>query len=136
MFNKTVLLGTLLLTGTAVAGQLPEEIIEQVDCTRVVAVLQADDIDASPYWQPADGDPPVGIAQAVRLLRDYAAARPDLEGATLAQISLRPMPHHAPRWHYLAVMHTHEARHPKAHYFVVLMNGQVYPAIEEPASVR
>lgn len=136
MRHRHLLCAALLFAGTVQAAPLPEEIIEQLDGARLVAVLQTSDIDAAPPWQPAAGAPPVSIDAVTHSLTDYAARHPDLAGATLQAITLRPLPRHAGSWHYLARMDTHPAGHAKAHYFVVLMNGQVYPALQEPASVR
>lgn len=136
MPNKTLLLSTLLLAGASVAAPLPKEIIEQVDGARVVVFLQDSEIRDNPQWQPLSGPPPVTIEALARTLQGYAARHASLADASLTQIELKPIPHHADSWHYLAVMNTHQQSRPKAHYFVVLMNGQVYPAIEEPNSVR
>ena len=64
------------------------------------------------------------------------AARPALANATLEAVELKHTPHHRNSWHYLAVMQTQDNDQPRNHYFVVLMNGDVIPAIMEPASVR
>lgn len=136
MLRKTFALFTLLLAGTALAGQFPQEIIEQMDGTRVVTFLNDSDLAGNPDWQPLSGPPPVTIDGAAQALRDYAASHPRLADATLGQIDLKPIPRHGDSWHYLAMLNTHEHKRPKAHYFVVLMNGRVYPSIEEPDSVR
>lgn len=136
MPNKLLLLSTLMLAGASLAAPLPKEIMEQMDGTRVVAFLQDSDIRDNPHWQPLSGPPPVTIEAVARKLQGYAATHPGLDDATLVQIELKQIPHHTDSWHYLAMMNTHSQSRAKAHYFVVLMDGSIHPAIEEPASVR
>jgi len=122
---------TLLLTVAASASATPTsvELIEQFGNYRLVAFVEKSDIDTSPEWNPAADDPPLSIAEAIRI----AVQRSDdsVNVAAVREIDLRPLPNHDMRWHYL-IKFVDEARQTGFSFFVVLMNGKVIPAAIEP----
>jgi hypothetical protein len=120
------------------SGMWPEEIIDTMDDKRLVLFLPNEDIAASPQWLPAEGTPPLNIAEAMAHLKKWMTDAPRYRKAEIHEIELKPIRHHEQehRWYYLF-----QLRHPgggqsKAIYAAVLLNGKVVPAIVEPSSIK
>lgn len=126
----------LLLTSQVQASTFPIEIIEYIDDTKVVAFVYERDIQQSPTWDPATAAPPLEIGNLVKKLRAYAEQHPALGDASFAEVELKRIPRHPDHWHYLAVLHTPDDSNHALHYFVVLMDGKVIPALKEPAPLK
>ena len=114
--------------------RFPVEIFEYLDNVRLVAFVDQADIDSSRQWTPDAGAPPLDIAALMRLIKSRAGAagKPGIE-----RIELRPLPGHATHWHYIVQLSQPEASGARRKkYLVVLMNGKVIPAIQEPESFK
>lgn len=136
MLKKTLALLLLLCAGQAFARTFPLEIIEYIDDTKVVAFVYEKDVQQSPAWKPADAPPPLDIADVLLKMRDYTTAHPLLAGASFEEAELKRIPHHPDHWHYLVVMKIPGIDRPETHFFVMLMNGKVIPALKEPAPLK
>lgn len=133
------ILPVLVLLGCSTklpAVQFPVEVIEFMDNARVVASIEAVDIDASAQWQPFSGAPPLSLTAALDAVHKHLAADPTLADATLSGIELKQIPHHENHWHYLVKLQAHNADNPRPHYFIVLMNGKVIAGLREPQAVK
>jgi len=126
----------VLVSARLPAGEFPVEVIESFDNSRVVAFINAADIEATLAWTPSATPPPLEIGAALRAVHDASADDPRMTGATLAKIELRRIPHHEQHWHYMVKLETHERDRTLAHYFFVLMNGKVIRALREPQAVK
>jgi hypothetical protein len=133
MKNPRLLIVSLFLLATPVlqAYQSQIEIVEQFDHLRVVAIITATDITDSPQWNPnRTPEPPLTIADAVQAVHEFAITQ-NVAKTQIEEIELRAIPNHEQHWHYLikTTDHTTKLQH---RIYVVLMTGQVIPAIIEP----
>lgn len=126
----------LLATGTCQAEPFPEEIIQYIDNTRVVAFIDADIITQAGTWSPLEAPPPLPLATALEAVKTAMGNDPRLHQASLKDLKLQAIPHHAGRWNYVFRLTTEYHDHREDHYLVVLMNGQVVSAVGEPDSVK
>ena len=125
----------ILFSAPMRANEFPVEIVEFIDGMRIVAFVDEHDIEAAPAWRPADGSPVLSIASALQAVNEHIAADPDISSAQLTEVKLEQIPRHDDRWNYLVEMQT--ANHEQhASFYVVLMNGQVIPAVREPATLK
>ena len=129
-----VLFALLLLSTQAQAIEYPVEIIEYLDNNRVVAFVNESDIKKSPQWDPP-GEPPLSMAKAVSAVEQYIAPAP-INGETLIGIELKKIPRHQHQWHYLVKNKVQTEDQMVSHYYVVLMDGKVIPAIKEPEAYK
>jgi len=118
------------------AIEFPIEIIEYFDDIKVVAFINESDIDKSLDWPSTDAALPLSISGALKAVRVYMSTDPTMEQGRLASIELKQIPHHENYWHYVVRMKTRENGRSKSHYFIVLMNGKVIPALKEPESFK
>ncbi len=136
---KTSLALALLLAAVALqarAYQLPVEIFEYADDVKIVAFIDKKDIDESQNWRAFESAPPLSVNDALAAVKRHINARqPEIGGATLETIELRQIPQHPGHWHYMVKLKNGDPKHPY-HYFVVLMNGKVVPAVHEIAAVK
>ena len=123
----------LALSTSAHAMQPKIEIFEQFDDLRMVAFLNADDINNSPEWNPDAGAPPLSVNQAVQAVKGFIKTG-DQAGA-ITKIEIRQVPKYGERWHYLIKV-ANEARKAKFDIYIVLMDGKVIPAIIEPNAYK
>lgn len=129
--DKALLL--LLLSFNVQAGNFPVEIIEQFDNARVVAFIKDADLKSAPVWQPLAGPPPVTIAAAIEAVKTHRFKGVGQEGPFMVEeIELRKISAHDDHWHYLIKTKEGEA----TRYYVVLMNGNVIPAVREPEAYK
>lgn len=131
---RHIYLLTTLVLGLSTAAhaiQPRTEIIERFDDLRMVAFVPTADIVSSPEWNADTSEPPFSVAQAIRAVREFEGGH--LE--PVREIELRPIPESPTRWHYL-VKTSNSAKTTRFDIYVVLMNGEVIPAMIEPESVR
>jgi len=134
---RVVLAGLLLLLSNSVfAFKFPIEMIEGVNGARVVIYVNEEDIASEVHWMPFDGAPPVSMLDALAVVKDHLAKTPEIRDATLKELQLRRIPHHENDWHYMIVMQALRDGKPVLHYYAVLMNGKLIPAIREPESYK
>jgi hypothetical protein len=137
MFITRVLSVILFLLSTTIqAVEYPVEVIEYLDNTKIVAFLNESDIKKTPQWTPLSSEPPLTIAGAIDAVQKHIKPVKDLSKMNLLGIELKQIPHHKNYWHYVVKTRTKSGDLPVSHYFVVLMNGKVIPAIKEPESVK
>ena len=134
MLTRTLLAVLLLLSSQIQAVEYPVEIIEYIDNVRVVAFVNESDINKSPQWDPPSA-PPLSMASALSAVQSHIAPVP-INRDTLIGIELKPIPRHKHYWHYLVKNKMQSEDKSVSHYYVVLMDGKVIPAIREPESVK
>jgi hypothetical protein len=119
----------IALAANAIASPSSIELVEQFGDYRLVAFIEASDIDNSPEWNPAVDAPPLSINEAILSAAQLGAD--SVMPGDVREIDIRPVPGHTGRWHYL-IKFVDEERQPGFSFYVVLMNGKVIPAIVEP----
>ncbi|RMG36880.1 MAG: hypothetical protein D6720_04200 [Gammaproteobacteria bacterium] len=133
---KALLLTTLLASTQAMAIEFPQEVIESIDGTRVVAFISQKDIDAAGTWEPLRTPPPVTFSQALESVAAALAKRGvPTASIRLASAELKEFPHQPGHWHYLIRLKKGTDRSfPR--FFVVLTSGKVVAAIMEPEAYK
>ncbi len=117
----------------------PHEIIDAMDGQRLVLFLRDADIAASPAWRPAEqAQPPMTIAEAIRLLNAWMTKDPRYQGAQVHEIELKPIHEHEQedRWYFLFQLRKREGERIKARYVAVMFNGTIVPVIAEPEPIK
>lgn len=116
----------LIFSGNAIALQPKIEIVEQFDNLRVVAFVDADDVAATPEWNPNLSPIPLTVGQAIQAVKDFNHGPEAI--AAIREIEIRKVPGHESRWHYLIRISNAQLK-TKYDIYVVLMNGKVIPGI-------
>ena len=128
----------LLLASTQVqASTFKTEIIEYIDDVKVVAFISESDIGKSPRWDPMQQEIPLTITDVITVTRKQAAGEKQADGPlSILEIELKEIPKHPGYWHYL--VKTAHGENGKSHpdFYIVLMNGQVIPAMQEPETIK
>ena len=135
MYLRFLPILVLLFSAKLFAYEFPIEITEYIDDVKVDAYISKSDIDQELIWTPFDGAPPLSIAAALQAIQAYAA-NTDLADMTLTGIELKRIPRHEKQWHYLVKIKSEIDGIVESHYFIVLMDGKVIPAIKEPDSIK
>jgi len=135
MYLRFLPILVLLFSAKLFAYEFPIEITEYIDDVKVDAYISKSDIDQELIWTPFDGAPPLSIAAALQAIQGYAA-NTDLADMTLTGIELKKIPRHEKHWHYLVKIKSEVDGIVESHYFIVLMDGKVIPAIKEPESIK
>jgi len=125
-----------LLAMNARAYELPIEIFEYVDNTKVVAFIHESDLGEATRWHPFKEAPPLAVKDVATAVDSYIKVTDTLKGAILEEIVLRKMPRHEGQWHYMVKLKTEKDDVTRYHYLVVLMNGKIIPAMREPESIK
>lgn len=126
----------LLVSGKLFAYDFPIEILEYVDDVRIVAHINKKDISADRQWSPFEAAPPLSIKDALNAVEQQIKTGTDYQEVSLSGIELKRIPHHKAHWHYLVRINHRVDGEIRSHFFVVLMDGKVIPAIREPESVK
>lgn len=126
----------LLLSSNIQAVEFPVEVIEYLDDTKIVAFLNESDIVKTAQWTAPTSAPPITIANAVEAVQKYIAPQNSSNKTSLVDIELKQIPNHKNYWHYLVKTETADHDTLANQYYVVLMDGKVVPAIEEPESYK
>ncbi len=126
----------LLISGKVFAREAPIDIFEYIDDVKIVAFIKESDINRGLHWSPFKGVPPLTISKALASLHKYIVTNPKLARATLVEIKLKEIPQHKGYWHYLIKLNAKVNEKSQAHYFVVLMDGKIFPALKEPESFK
>lgn len=131
-------LATLPAPSLAAGKVWPVEIFDVMDNQKLVLFLRDQDIVSSPSWQPADGAPPLTIAEALKHIQSWIDKDPRLAGARVHELELKPIHEHhqQDRWYYLLQLRTEHDGEVVTSYAAVLMNGKVIAAIVEPDSYK
>jgi hypothetical protein len=135
MYLRFLPLLILLFSTRLFAYEFPIEITEYIDDVKVDAYINYSDINPESTWTPFDSAPPLSMAAALQAIGVYAS-NAELENMTLTGIELKPIPRHMGHWHYLVKVKSEVDEVLESHYFIVLMNGKVIPALKEPDSIK
>jgi len=135
MYLRFLPLLVLLFSTRLFAYEFPIEITEYIDDIKVDAYINSSDINPELSWAPFASAPPLSMSAALQAIADYAS-KAELENLTLTGIELKPIPRHMEHWHYLVKVKSEVDDVLESHYFIVLMNGKVIPAIKEPDSIK
>ncbi len=137
MWSKNLFGSFLLLVGgSAAAVEFPVEITEYFDDVKVDCYVRESDITAQSEWLPVDDNPPLAIRDALHAVRQYIGENDHLDDALVTGIELKPIPHYDHYWHYLVKATSSADRKSAPHFYVVLMNGKVISAFQEPDAVK
>lgn len=137
MLYRLLVILSIFISGSAAANSFPVEIIDYMENSRVVFSLYEKDLRTAGQWEPhKNAQPPVTVAEAIKLMKAYASTKTELTDLTLQEIELKPIPHHKQQWHYLLKVKASLDGKIRRHYFVVLMNAKVLEGIEEPDAVK
>lgn len=128
----------MAVAANAMATQFPTEVIEYFDDTKIVMYVNASDVEATPDWSPAKGEPPLTIAKLIKDVEQWVANNPRYKNQTIKEIELKQFSfdganHH---WYYLVQLRGPSIDQKDTHYLGVLMNGKIIPALKEPDSYK
>lgn len=127
----------LLYSGNIFATyNFPVEIFEYIDNTKIVAFINKEDIDKTETWSPFSGTPPLTIAKALKHIKKTLTSDMKSKHISKIVIELKQIPNHKKHWYYLVKLAYEANNKQEFHYFVVLMNGKVIAALEEPESIK
>ena len=136
MFKKLMPFLLLLFCGKVVAYESPIEIIEYIDDVKVVANINKNDLNKKTQWIPFKSPPPLSVADALQAVQKYIGSHGKISDIKLRGIELKRMSHHEMYWHYLVKIIYQRGDKTQPHFFVVLMDGKVIPALQEPESIK
>lgn len=135
MYSRCLPLFVFLISTKLYAFEFPIEITEYIDDVKVDAVIKQSDINQELIWTPFEKAPALSVADALQAIKDYAD-KTNLEDLALTGIELKQIPHHEKHWHYLVKLKSKTDDGFESHYFIVLMDANVIPAIKEPESIK
>jgi len=113
--------------------QLPTEIIEQFDDSKIVAFINESQFANAKPWNPMSEAPPFTLQQAIQAMKQhYIDEKKDPAALSVSEIEVRKTLAHKELWHYIIKARVgHDTL-----YYLVLMNGSVIPAVVEPESYK
>lgn len=126
----------LLFCGKAIAFENPIEIIEYIDDIKIVANIKKSDISNKAEWIPFTSPPPLSVGDALQAVQKYIMSNNAISDVKLRGIELKRMSHHKMVWHYLIKINYKIGDNTRPHFFVVLMDGKVISALQEPESIK
>lgn len=130
-YYRLLLIAILVLSANAYAYQPKIEIIEHFDNLRIVAFINAEDVNNSPQWNPDLGTPSLTVGKAVQAVKNFTKS----SNIIVKEIEIRPLPKNNTHWHYLIKVANDEMK-TKYNIYVVLMSGKVIPGIIEPEGYK
>ncbi|MDB4583439.1 hypothetical protein N9164_09820 [Draconibacterium sp.] len=133
-FYRLITLVILISATSAYASQSSVELYERFDDIRVVAVINIEDINNSPIWNPGFDPLPLSVDGAIQSIRDFIK-QPNLIGA-IEEIEIRTIKNHPGHWHYLFKVSTNDTNSSGYKMYAVLMNGKVIPAFIQPDAIK
>jgi hypothetical protein len=126
----------LLFSTQVLAIEFPIEISEYIDDVKIDAFINKEDLENTSQWTPFESSPPLTINQALTAILNDEKSEINLNNASVIGVELKPVPHHKSYWHYLVKIKTISEEGSEPHFFIVLMDGKVIPAIKEPDSIK
>jgi len=136
MYHGLFALMLLVSAARSLAYDFPVEITEYIDDVKVIAYLNESDVGNEPQWTPFEGPPALSISDALEAVRGHIESDTEFSDLRLTGIELKPIPHHAKRWHYLVKVRFKHRGSMRPHFFIVLMDGKVISAIKRPDSIK
>ena len=133
-FYRLITLVILISATSAYASQSSVELYERFDDIRVVAVINIEDINNSPIWNPGFDPLPLSVDAAIQSIRDFIK-QPNLIGA-IEEIEIRTIKNHPGHWHYLFKVSTNDTNSSGYKMYAVLMNGKIIPAFIQPDAIK
>jgi hypothetical protein len=133
-FHRLMTLVIVISATSAYASQNNIEIYERFDDIRVAAVINIEDIDNSPMWNPGFDPLPLSVDGAIQSIRDFIE-QPNMIGA-IEEIEIRTIKNYPGHWHYLFKVNTNDTNSSGYKMYAVLMNGKVIPAFIEPEAIK
>lgn len=134
--KKLLALSLLLISSKLFAVEFPVEVSEYIDDVKIDAYINKHDINDKSKWTPFEAAPGLTIDAALAAVKKYIDTSTDFKNTSLVGIELKPIPHHEAYWHYLVKTKSVVDNETKAHFFVVLLDGKVVSAIQEPDSIK
>jgi len=133
-FYRLITLVILISATSAYASQSSVELYERFDDIRVVAVINIEDINNSPIWNPGFDPLPLSVDAAIQSIRDFIK-QPNLIGA-IEEIEIRTIKNHPGHWHYLFKVSTNDTNSSGYKMYAVLMTGKIIPAFIQPDAIK
>jgi len=133
-FYKLLSLVIIISATSAYASQPSVDLYERFDDIRVVSVINIEDINNSPMWNPGFDPLPLSVDGAIQSIRDFIG-QPGLIGA-VDKIEIRTIKNYPGHWHYLFKMTSDDTDSSGYKMYAVLMNGKVIPAFIEPDAIK
>lgn len=133
-FYRLITVVILISATSAYASQSNVELYERFDDIRVVAVINIEDINNSPVWNPGFDPLPLSADGAIQSIRDFIK-QTNMIGA-IEEIEIRTIKNHPGHWHYLSKVATNDTSSSGYKMYAVLMNGKVIPAFIQPDAIK
>ena len=134
IFFRLITLVIVISATSAYASQSKVDLYERFDDFRVVAVIDKEDMNNSPTWNPGIDPLPLGVDAAIRSIRDFIK-QADTVGA-IEKIEIRGIKNYPGQWHYLFKVATDHTNSSGYKMYLVLLNGKVIPAFIEPDAIK
>lgn len=134
-FFRLLTLVIVISATSAHASPSNVDLYERFDDIRVVAVINIEDIDNSPMWNPGFAPLPLSVDGAIQSIREFIK-QPNTMGA-IEEIEIRAIKDHPGHWHYLFKVTSNDTNSSSGYkIYAVLMNGKVVPAFIEPGAIK
>ena len=133
-FFRLLILVIAISAASAHAAQTSENLYERFDDLRVVIVINIEDIDSNPAWNPGSDPLPLSVDGAIQKIQDFIKP-PNTLGA-IEKIEIRTIKNHPGHWHYLFKVIADSTHSSGFEMYAVLMNGKVIPAFIEPDAIK
>jgi hypothetical protein len=134
--KKIVVLSLLLISSKLFAVEFPVEVSEYIDDVKIDAYINKKDINDKSKWTPFKTAPGLSVDAALAAVDKYINSSTEFKETRLVGIELKPIPHHEEYWHYLVKTKSVVGNETKPHFFIVMMDGKVVSAIQEPDSIK
>jgi hypothetical protein len=136
MLKKILPMLLLIFSSHVHAFEFPIEISEYIDDVKIDAYINKEDLNNTTQWTPFKSSLPLTIDQALTAILNDEKSNIDFETSRVIGVELKPVPHHESYWHYLIKIKSISEDGSEPHFFIVLMDGKVIPAIIEPDSIK
>jgi len=136
MTNKFITLFLFLVSTNTFAFNFPIEISEYLDNGKIDAYIHKSDINEKAKWAPFETQVPLTVNAAIEQVKQHLETNKQLNGTTLVAIELKQIPHHKNYWHYLVKVQSKIDNVRQNHFYVVLMDGKVISAFQEPDAIK
>lgn len=133
-FYRLITLAIVMSATGAFASESNIDLYERFDDIRVVTVINIEDINNSPKWNPGFDPLPLSVDGAIQSIRDFIK-QPNMLG-TIEEIEIRTIKNYPGYWHYLFKVATNDTNSSGYKMYAVLMNGKVIPAFIEPDAIN
>ncbi len=133
-FYRLIILILAISATSTYASQSYVDLYERFDDIRVVAVIDIEDIDNSPVWNPGLNPVPLSVDGAIKSIQGFIK-KPDMLGE-IEKIEIRKIKNYPGHWNYLFKVFKDDNSKHRYKMYAVLMSGKVVPAFIEPEAIK